>query len=153
MVVFLRIVFIRHHSERSNMMNILHKSLTMAFLAVFIFSLGINVDFLSAQNTVAGPAVSRHPRDLTTSRYVKFRRITTEEGLSGNLAFAVARDKHSFMWVATDAGLSRYDGTNIKVYRHDPDDTGSLSHSVVRAMIADRSGGLWIGTWGGPQSL
>jgi hypothetical protein len=35
-------------------MNILPKSLTIAFLAVSIFISGINVDFVGAQNTAAG---------------------------------------------------------------------------------------------------
>ena len=53
------------------------------------------------------------------------------------------------MWFATADGLNRYDGSGVKVYRHDPDDPNSLSHNVVRAMIVDQSGELWIGTWGG----
>jgi len=36
-------------------MNILHKSLTIAFLAVFIFISGLNVDFVGAQNTALEP--------------------------------------------------------------------------------------------------
>ena len=36
-------------------MNILHKPLTIAFLAVFIFISGLNVDFVGAQNTALEP--------------------------------------------------------------------------------------------------
>jgi signal transduction histidine kinase/CheY-like chemotaxis protein/streptogramin lyase len=53
------------------------------------------------------------------------------------------------MWFGTADGLSRYDGSSVKVYRHDPDDPNSLGHNIIRAMIADHSGELWIGTWGG----
>jgi signal transduction histidine kinase/streptogramin lyase/DNA-binding response OmpR family regulator len=53
------------------------------------------------------------------------------------------------MWFATSDGLSRYDGSDFKVYRRDPDDPNSLSSNLVRALIVDQSGVPWIGTWGG----
>jgi len=37
----------------------------------------------------------------------------------------------------------------LKMYRHDPDDPSSLSHNIVRAMFLDKSGNLWLGTYGG----
>jgi hypothetical protein len=40
------------------MMNILHKSLTIAFLAASIFVSGLSVDFVGAQNTAVDPAAS-----------------------------------------------------------------------------------------------
>jgi hypothetical protein len=48
------------------LMNILPKSLTIAFLAVSIFISGINVDFVGAQNTAAGTAASRRPCGSST---------------------------------------------------------------------------------------
>ena len=64
------------------MMNILHKSLTIAFLAVSIFISGLNVDFVSAQNKAAGTAASRRPENLLLSRHLRFGRLTSEDGLS-----------------------------------------------------------------------
>ncbi len=103
----------------------------------------------AAQNTAAGTAASRRPADLTLSPYLKFRRLTTEDGLSSDQTWELAQDKRGFMWFGTADGLNRYDGASVKVYRHDPDDPNSLGHNIVRAMIADQSGVLWIGTWGG----
>ena len=37
----------------------------------------------------------------------------------------------------------------FQVWRHDPDDPDSLAHDVVRALLEDREGTLWIGTGGG----
>ena len=130
-------------------MNTLHKSLTIAFLAVSIFISGLTVDFAGAQDTAAGTAASRRSGDPLLSRYLRFGRLTTEEGLSSDQAWHVAQDNHGFMWFATANGLSRYDGASVKVYRHDPDDPNSLGHNILRAMIVDQSGDLWLGTWGG----
>lgn len=31
------------------------------------------------------------------------------------------QDKYGFMWLGTDDGLNRYDGTTIKIYRLNPE--------------------------------
>ena len=131
------------------MMNNLYKSLTIAFVAVSILISGLTVDFVGAQNTAADLAASRPPADLLLSRHLRFDRLTSEDGLSGNQIYNVAQDSYGFMWFGTANELNRYDGASVKVYRHNPDDPSSLSHSAVRAMIVDRSGDLWLGTWGG----
>jgi hypothetical protein len=132
-------------TNTDTIMKTLHKTLTIAFLAVSIFISGLTVDFVGAQNTAAGPAASRPPADLLLSQYLRFGRLTSEDGLSGNQTYNVAQDSYGFMWFATANGLNRYDGASVKVYRHDPDDPSSLSQSAVRAMIVDRSGDLWLG--------
>jgi streptogramin lyase len=131
------------------MMNTLHKSLTIALLAVSIFILELSVDLAGAQNRAAGTAASRSLSDPLMSRYLRFGRITTKDGLSSDQTRNVVQDKRGFMWFATLGGLSRYDGTSVKVYRHDPDDANSLSNNIARALIVDQRGVLWIGTWGG----
>ena len=129
------------------MMNTLPKSLTTAFLAVFIFISGLTVGFVGAQNTAAGPAASRRPADLLLSRHLKFGRLTSENGLSNDSVWGIAQDSRGFMWFGTLDGLNRYDGNNFKLYRHDPDDLHSLSGNTTSRLIADRTGTLWIGTW------
>jgi hypothetical protein len=112
------------------MIDTLPKSLTIAFLPVSIFISGLYVDFAGAQNTAAGTAASRRPVDLLLSRYLRFGRLTTEDGLSSDQACHVARDSYGFMWFSTADGLSRYDGASPRVYRYDPDDSNSLSKNV-----------------------
>jgi signal transduction histidine kinase/ligand-binding sensor domain-containing protein/CheY-like chemotaxis protein len=66
----------------------------------------------------------------------------------------VARDKYGFLWLGTVHGLYRYDGYNLKNFRHDPGDPRSLSDDTVRAILSDHSGNLWIGTnFGGVDQL
>ena len=131
------------------MMKTLHKSLTIAFLAVSIFISGLSVDFVGAQNTAVGPAASRRPADLLQSRYLRFSNFTAHDGLSSDQTRDVVQDKLGFMWFATLDGLNRYGGASVKVYRYDPDDPNSLSHNIARSLLVDQSGVLWIGTWNG----
>ena len=129
------------------MMNTLQKSLTIAILAASIFIFGLDVDFAGAQDTAAGTAASRRPADIVLSPYLKFGRLTSEDGLSNDSVWGIAQDSQGFMWFGTLDGLNRYDGNDFKLYRHDPDDPHSLSDNTIRGMIADHTGTLWIGTW------
>ena len=72
------------------MMNTLPKSLTIAFLAVSILISGLNTNFVGAQNTAENPAASRRPANLVLSRYLRFDRLTAEDGLSNNQTYHVA---------------------------------------------------------------
>ncbi|MDM8551559.1 two-component regulator propeller domain-containing protein [Desulfobacterales bacterium HSG2] len=58
----------------------------------------------------------------------------TENGLSNDSVWGIARDIHGFMWFGTSGGLNRYDGNTLKVYRHDPDDPHSLTDNTIRVL-------------------
>ena len=89
------------------------------------------------------------PTEILSSQYLRFARLTTNDGLSSDQTYHVAQDCYGFMWFATADGLNRYDGSDIKIFRHDPNDPSSLSNNVVRAMIVDQNGDPWLGTYGG----
>ena len=82
------------------MLNTHHKSLTIAFLAVSFFLLGSNVDFSGAQDTAPGTAASRRSGDPLLSRYLRFGRLTTKDGLSSDQTRCVVQDKRGFMWLS-----------------------------------------------------
>lgn len=42
---------------------------------------------------------------------------------------ATTQDKQGFMWFAGTSGLARYDGHNLKIYRHITQDPQSLSEN------------------------
>jgi len=53
------------------------------------------------------------------------------------------------MWFGTQAGLNRFDGYRMTVYRNDPNDPASLPDNFVSASYEDAGGRLWFGTKGG----
>ena len=79
------------------MMNTRHKSLTMAFLAVFIIGMCIKVGFVGARDADEDAASTRHPADFLQSKYLRITRLTAKDGLSTDRTVQVFQDKRGFM--------------------------------------------------------
>ena len=77
---------------------------------------------------------------------LRFRQITTEDGLPGNRAHQIVEDRYGFMWIASSKGLCRYDGHKFRVFKHDPKDSTSISSDNVRTLAIDSKGNIWAGT-------
>ena len=58
-------------------------------------------------------------------------------------AGAVIKDKDGFIWIPTDRGLYRFDGTNFKNYHHDPANKKSLPTNHVGWIYQDKKGRYW----------
>ncbi len=82
-------------------------------------------------------------------RPIRFERLSTEQGLSQSTVMCVLQDSQGFMWFGTEAGLNRYDGRVVTVYRHDVHDPNSLPSDFVWSLAEDASGDLWVATEGG----
>lgn len=78
-----------------------------------------------------------------------FQRLPGAVALSHNSVYAITQDSAGFLWFGTADGLNRYDGYEVRVYRHDPPDSTTLSNSLVRALLPDADGRLWVATPGG----
>lgn len=74
-----------------------------------------------------------------------------QRGLSNSLINQIIQDKYGYIWVATEDGISKFDGSEFSIYRADGK-KGSLRHNYVRTIYEDRSGHLWIGTMDGIQT-
>ena len=81
-----------------------------------------------------------------TAQEVRFEQVTVDDGLSNNAIFAVLEDSRGYLWVGTIQGLNRYDGYGVRVYRHIPGDTTSLSDDWIYSLHEGRDGTLWVGT-------
>ena len=62
---------------------------------------------------------------------------------------AIAQDGTGFIWLATQGGLTRFDGYHYRRYTADPQTPGSLPDSFLLALYVDDLGRLWIGTSAG----
>jgi ligand-binding sensor domain-containing protein len=78
----------------------------------------------------------------------RFRSLQIEDGLSQSSVYSCFQDSRGFLWFTTEDGLNRYDGYDFLVYRNDPSDPHSLSYNYVSVVYEDRSGTLWVGTFG-----
>lgn len=86
---------------------------------------------------------------IRPSPNIRFGVLDKRHGLPNNIVFRITQDRQGFLWFATMDGLARWDGTSMRVWRHSPDDSASLSSSDIRCLMEDSSGMLWIGTQAG----
>ncbi|MFM7201630.1 MAG: two-component regulator propeller domain-containing protein [Myxococcota bacterium] len=75
-----------------------------------------------------------------------FQRLSIEEGLSQSEVNTLAFDREGYLWIGTQDGLNRYDGTQFEVFRHDPRDTSSISHDFIHSVVIDHAGEVWFNT-------
>jgi signal transduction histidine kinase/ligand-binding sensor domain-containing protein/CheY-like chemotaxis protein/HPt (histidine-containing phosphotransfer) domain-containing protein len=73
-----------------------------------------------------------------------FRHLSVDEGLAQNSVLATLQDSRGFLWIATADGLDRYDGYELRHYRHDRSQSGGLAGNFVWAIREDRHGELWL---------
>ncbi|MBW4891797.1 GHKL domain-containing protein [Mucilaginibacter sp. HMF5004] len=76
----------------------------------------------------------------------KFKRITTEQGLSHSDVDAIYQGQRGFIWLGTRYGLDRYDGVKMTVYYNDPTDSTTISNNTIRSITEDHNHQLWVGT-------
>lgn len=73
------------------------------------------------------------------------RFFTPDNELSSTLVNYVMQDHEGYVWVATEYGLNRSDGTGFRVYRNNPSDSTSLRHNYVRTIHEDSRHTLRVG--------
>jgi len=74
-----------------------------------------------------------------------FSSLTTQDGLSDNNINAIVQDHYGFLWIATEAGLNKYDGKSITTYSYAKNNIGLADNEIV-ALLVDSRNRLWIGT-------
>lgn len=76
----------------------------------------------------------------------RFRRLSTDQGLSQSHVSAILKGTRGFMWFATEDGLNRFDGYKYTHYKHDPADPASIHDSFVLSLLEDEKQQMWVGT-------
>ncbi|MDR0693827.1 MAG: response regulator [Prevotellaceae bacterium] len=71
---------------------------------------------------------------------------STEDGLSSSLINCIYQDSKGFIWIASEYGLTRFDGVTFRTYRPIQDDTLSLNNNYIRTIYESRQQRLFIGS-------
>lgn len=79
-------------------------------------------------------AASAHTQELLSHRY------STKDGLASNTVYNVLSDKRGFLWFATDAGVSQFDGTTFRNFTV----KDGLEDNEVLALFEDSDGRIWF---------
>src|SRR5437868_1163899 len=80
-------------------------------------------------------------QSLCTKKVMKY---SLKDGLSFGIINSITQDNKGFMWFATDDGLNRFDGTNFKVFKSEPNNPYSLPSNYVQNIFKDAQGDIWI---------
>jgi len=105
-----------------------HSSLIISF---FVF-LSLPVSVLFAQSPESEP--------------LYFQTYTIEDGLSDNWVRGLDQDSYGYIWIATNSGISRYDGYAFERFRNDPNDPQTISSNNTNGILVDSNDNVWVGT-------
>jgi ligand-binding sensor domain-containing protein len=72
---------------------------------------------------------------------------TMGDGLPSNTVFDIVQDESGYLWLATDNGITRFDGMRFTTYN--TMNTTSLGSNFIRDLDIAGDGSLWIATGGG----
>ncbi|WP_075591141.1 hybrid sensor histidine kinase/response regulator [Labilibacter marinus] len=75
---------------------------------------------------------------------LRFTPLTSDDGLPHNLVFGINQDTDGFIWIATNNGLSRFDGYSFKNFQPSSSKKNSISDKSVSGIHADSKGNLWV---------
>ena len=78
-----------------------------------------------------------------------FEHYSINQGLPNNHIEFLFKDSKGFLWVATNNGLSQYDGFTFRNFFNNPKDSNSLPTNRVTGIAEDKNGLIWVGMWGG----
>jgi ligand-binding sensor domain-containing protein len=74
-----------------------------------------------------------------------FIHYTIDQGLSQASVNDLIIDKSGYLWIATQDGLNRFDGSSFLVFRHNNQEDGGICGNFINSLLLDDNK-LWIGT-------
>ncbi|MEI2273536.1 response regulator [Sphingobacterium sp. ML3W] len=98
---------------------------------VFLFGILVNIFLLTD--------VLAQPRSQ-----VNKRSYTMDQGLSSNRIYSIVQDSIGFIWIGTNDGLNRFDGTRFRSFRYDSKSSNCISSNSVMDLLIAADQKLWI---------
>ncbi|MCG8573552.1 MAG: histidine kinase [Flavobacteriales bacterium] len=93
---------------------------------------------------------------LSTRSFAQFHvfdEYTLEQGMPENTGNVLFEDKDGFIWIGTQAGVTRFDGLTFKTYGNIGSEGKVLTNNMVESIYQDSDGIMWIGTRKGLNRL
>nr|WP_255539718.1 two-component regulator propeller domain-containing protein [Parapedobacter sp. ISTM3] len=77
--------------------------------------------------------------------------FTVGSELSSSMVIDIHQDRSGYIWIATEDGLNKFDGTNFTIYKQNPQEANSMLNNIVRVISEDAYGKMYIGYINGLQ--
>ena len=84
---------------------------------------------------------------------IQFDSVGNAQLIPDNVVTDIVQDDTGYLWVATPAGLVRYDGYRFKLFTLDENDPQSIGGNFVRDIYVNKDGTLWISAEPGGISI
>jgi signal transduction histidine kinase/ligand-binding sensor domain-containing protein/CheY-like chemotaxis protein len=94
-------------------------------------------------------AAARAGAPAHVTRPMYFEHVTMRDGLSMSTVNSILQDSQGYVWLATEAGLNRYDGYTIRQFRRERGNEHGLASDYVWSIAEDARGDIWLATDGG----
>lgn len=104
---------------------------------LIFFSFYIVVLFGQNQNTQSTEIIEEQ---------LYFYLLDVENGLSNNIINSIEQDSLGFIWVGTNEGINRYDGSHFEQYKYGKQSYISISDNFIHEIKLNREGKLFIST-------
>ena len=85
---------------------------------------------------------------LLSVAQLPFRHYSTNEGLPSSETYSAFQDSKGYIWIATDMGVSRFDGYNFKNYST----ADGLADNTIFKFYEDNKGRIWFYSFSGRLS-
>jgi diguanylate cyclase (GGDEF)-like protein len=79
----------------------------------------------------------------------KFKNLKSTDKMLSNDIFDIRKHSSGFIWFATSAGVSRFDGINFLNYNYAPGEKNHISNNLITSISEDKDKNIWISTEGG----
>lgn len=81
---------------------------------------------------------------ITYAQDRHIKHFGVEDGLSNNYVVDITQDQNGYLWIATEAGLNRFNGNDFTIYNKS---NSGLSSNELNTLLADpNENKIWIGT-------
>ena len=77
---------------------------------------------------------------------LKYDPLTSADGLSNSSVNCIYQDSTLMMWFGTWDGLNAYNGYGFRTYKFAPDNANTISNNVIRNIVEEAKGILWVAT-------
>jgi ligand-binding sensor domain-containing protein len=78
-----------------------------------------------------------------------FAHYGTTAGLSANFVQQVVQDDDGYLWIATNNGLQRFDGSRYLTFQKQKNNPSAIPGSFIVQLLLDKKNNLWMLTSGG----
>lgn len=87
------------------------------------------------------------------SKQYSFTHYSTTNGLASNETVSVLQDETGYIWIGTNNGLQRFDGSRYITFRNQKYDSTSIPHNYVQRILFDKQKKLWLMTGDGKVGI